>query len=50
VDGDGRIDGRDGASAHAQGTALAFEVVPARAFAFVKGDVDGQTRYRWPGG
>ena len=47
---DWRFDVRDGAFAHEAGTALVFEVAAARAFAFGKGDVFSQTRYRWPGG
>jgi nitroimidazol reductase NimA-like FMN-containing flavoprotein (pyridoxamine 5'-phosphate oxidase superfamily) len=47
---DWRFDVRDGAFAHEESTALVFEVVPARAFAFGKGDVYSQTRYRWRGG
>ena len=47
---DWRFDVRDGAFAHEAGTALVFEVAPARAFAFGKGDVYSQTRYRWPSG
>jgi nitroimidazol reductase NimA-like FMN-containing flavoprotein (pyridoxamine 5'-phosphate oxidase superfamily) len=41
-----RFDVRDGAFAHAHGTALVFEVSAAKAFAFGKGDVYSQTRWR----
>ncbi len=41
-----RFEVRDGAFAHAAGTALVFEIVPAVMFAFGKGDEYSQTR--WP--
>ena len=44
---DWRFDVRDGAFAHSAGTALVFEIAPAKAFAFGKGDVYSQTRWRF---
>jgi hypothetical protein len=41
-----RFDVRDGAFAHAAGSALVFEVAPAVVFAFGKGDEYSQTRWR----
>ena len=43
---DWRFDVRDGAFSHAGGTALVFEIAAATAFAFGKGDVYSQTRWR----
>jgi general stress protein 26 len=41
------FDVRDGAFHHEAGEAWVFEVAPARAFAFAKGEPFGQTRYRF---
>ncbi|HSJ73564.1 MAG TPA: pyridoxamine 5'-phosphate oxidase family protein [Miltoncostaeaceae bacterium] len=45
-----RFEVRDGAFAHAAGTALVFEVAAARVFAFGKGDAYSQTGWRLGGG
>jgi hypothetical protein len=45
--GDWRFEVSDGAFAHEAGRALVFEVAPARAFGFAKGDPFSQTRWRF---
>lgn len=42
-----KFDARDGEFHHEAGSALVFEVVPAKAFGFGKGDQFSQTRWRF---